>query len=134
MAPDLEPRRVAMVSVHTSPMDQPGMGDSGGMNVYIREVAERLADQGVAVDVFTRCAGRGVPTVEEVVPGSRVIQVHAGPCSPVPGWSSGDVCTLTMATRRSVSGVIRFPSYRMLGSMLRVEWVIPALGTAEAGP
>jgi len=84
MAPDLEPRRVAMVSVHTSPMDQPGMGDSGGMNVYIREVAERLADQGVAVDVFTRCAGRGVPTVEEVVPGSRIIQVHAGPCSPVP--------------------------------------------------
>jgi D-inositol-3-phosphate glycosyltransferase len=83
MAPDLE-RRVAMVSVHTSPLDQPGTGDSGGMNVYIREVAERLADQGVAVDVFTRCAGRGVPTVEEVVPGSRVIQVHAGPCSPVP--------------------------------------------------
>jgi D-inositol-3-phosphate glycosyltransferase len=84
MATDLERRRVAMVSVHTSPMDQPGTGDSGGMNVYIREVAERLADEGVAVDVFTRCAGRGVPTVEEVVPGSRVIQVQAGPCSPVP--------------------------------------------------
>ena len=77
-------RRVAMVSVHTSPMDQPGTGDSGGMNVYIREVAERLADQGVAVDVFTRCAGRGVPTVEEVAPRTRVIQVQAGPCSAVP--------------------------------------------------
>jgi D-inositol-3-phosphate glycosyltransferase len=54
------------------------------MNVYIREVAERLAAQGVEVDVFTRCKGRDVPQVEEVFPGSRVIQVPAGPCSPVP--------------------------------------------------
>lgn len=76
--------RVAVFSLHTSPMDQPGTGDSGGMNVYIREVAERLAAQGVDVDVFTRCRGRDVPQVEEVAPGSRVIQVPAGPCSPVP--------------------------------------------------
>jgi D-inositol-3-phosphate glycosyltransferase len=76
--------RIAVISLHTSPLDQPGTGDSGGMNVYIRAVAERLAAQGVDVDVFTRCRGRGVPEVEEVVPGSRVIQVQAGPCSPVP--------------------------------------------------
>ena len=90
--------RVAVLSFHTSPQDQPGTGDSGGMNVYIREVAERLAAQGVDVDVFTRCAGRGVPTVERIGPGNRLIQVQSGPCGPVdkqelprlvPGFVSG---------------------------------------------
>jgi D-inositol-3-phosphate glycosyltransferase len=76
--------RIAVISLHTSPLDQPGTGDSGGMNVYIRSVAERLAERGVAIDVFTRCAGRGVPEVERVGPLTRVIQVNAGPCSPVP--------------------------------------------------
>ena len=90
--------RVAVLSFHTSPQDQPGTGDSGGMNVYVREVADRLAEQGVDVDVFTRCAGRGVPTVEELAPGNRLIQVQSGPCAPVdkqdlhhlvPGFLSG---------------------------------------------
>jgi D-inositol-3-phosphate glycosyltransferase len=76
--------RVAVLSLHTSPLDQPGTGDSGGMNVYVRAVAGRLADLGVAVDVFTRCAGRGVPEVEELAPLFRVIQIPAGPCAPVP--------------------------------------------------
>jgi D-inositol-3-phosphate glycosyltransferase len=76
--------RIAVISLHTSPLDQPGAGDSGGMNVYIRSVAERLEERGVAIDVFTRCAGRGVPEVERVGPLTRIIQVNAGPCSPVP--------------------------------------------------
>lgn len=75
--------RVAVISLHTSPLDPPGTGDSGGMNVHIRETATRLARRGVAVDVFTRCAGRGVPEIEELAPGARVIQVQAGPCAPV---------------------------------------------------
>ena len=54
--------RVAVLAVHTSPVDQPGTGDSGGMNVYIRSVAERLAGQGVEVDLFTRCRGGSTPT------------------------------------------------------------------------
>jgi D-inositol-3-phosphate glycosyltransferase len=54
------------------------------MNVYIREVAGRLAEREVAVDVFTRCAGRGVPEIEHLSPLTRVIQVNAGPCAPVP--------------------------------------------------
>src|SRR5207253_7302691 len=83
-ARDRDRPRVAMLSLHTSPTDQPGTGDSGGMNVYVREVADRLARQGVHVDVFTRCNGRGGPTVAEDTWGSRVIQVHAGPCSPIP--------------------------------------------------
>jgi D-inositol-3-phosphate glycosyltransferase len=77
------PPRVAVLSLHTSPQDQPGTGDSGGMNVYIREVAERLAARGLDVDVYTRCAGRGVPTVEEIGPGNRLIQVQSGPCASV---------------------------------------------------
>lgn len=76
--------RVAILSLHTSPLDQPGTGDSGGMNVYIRAVAERLARQGVEVDVFTRCNGRGGPDAQDISPGSRVIQIQAGPCAPVP--------------------------------------------------
>src|SRR5437899_1670812 len=78
------PPRVAVISLHTSPRDQPGSGDSGGMNVYIQEVAERLVEQGIRVDVFTRCHGSGAPEIEEVVPGGRVVQVKAGPCAPVP--------------------------------------------------
>ena len=84
MEPDAGPERVAILSLHTSPLDQPGTGDSGGMNVYILSVAERLAEQGIAVDVYTRCAGRGVPEVEELAEGTKVIQVQAGPCAPVP--------------------------------------------------
>lgn len=73
-----------MLSVHTSPLDQPGSGDSGGMNVYVRAVAERLADRGVEVDLFTRCRGEDGPEVLELTPGVRVVTVKAGPCTPVP--------------------------------------------------
>jgi D-inositol-3-phosphate glycosyltransferase len=75
--------RIAVISLHTSPLDQPGAGDSGGMNVEIRELAKGLGDAGVAVDVFSRCAGRGVPEIEPLGPMARVIQVPAGPCADV---------------------------------------------------
>jgi D-inositol-3-phosphate glycosyltransferase len=78
------PPRVAVVSLHTSPLDQPGTGDSGGMNVFIRAAAERLGAAGVAVDVFTRCRGGDLPEVEDLGGGSRLIRVKAGPCAPVP--------------------------------------------------
>jgi D-inositol-3-phosphate glycosyltransferase len=76
--------RVAVLSVHTSPMDQPGAGDSGGMNVYVRAVAERFASRGVAVDVFTRCRGGADHEVKTLAPGIRVVSVKAGPCARVP--------------------------------------------------
>lgn len=76
--------RVAVLSVHTSPLDQPGSGDSGGMNVYIRAVAERLADHDVEVDLFTRCRGEDPREILEISPGVRVVSVKAGPCTPVP--------------------------------------------------
>ena len=73
-----------MLSVHTYPLDQPGSGDSGGMNVYIRAVTERLAREGVEVDLFTRCRGGADHEVREIAPGIRVVSVKAGPCNPVP--------------------------------------------------
>ena len=76
--------RVAVLSVHTSPTDQPGTGDSGGMNVYIRAVAERLAARGVEVDIFTRRRGGDEPEVAELGNGVRMLAVKAGPCTPVP--------------------------------------------------
>jgi D-inositol-3-phosphate glycosyltransferase len=76
--------RVAVLSVHTSPLDQPGTGDSGGMNVYIRAVADRLAAKSVEVDIFTRRRGGDEPEVKELGPGARMIAVKAGPCTPVP--------------------------------------------------
>ena len=72
-----------MISVHTSPNDQPGTGDAGGMNVYILSVAKRLSEQGIAVDVFTRNGGTASPDVEALAPGSRLIRVPAGPRRPV---------------------------------------------------
>ncbi len=75
-------QRAAILSVHTCPLDQPGTGDSGGMNVYIRSVARRLAEAGVEVDVFTRDAGLG-KTITQMSPGVRVVHLEAGPQRPV---------------------------------------------------
>src|ERR671910_3572026 len=73
------PQRVAMVTVHTSPLAQPGSGDAGGMNVYVLEVARQLAGRGVAVDLFTRTTSASQPAVVEVEPGVLVRHVPAGP-------------------------------------------------------
>ncbi|GAA4247008.1 D-inositol-3-phosphate glycosyltransferase [Dactylosporangium darangshiense] len=73
------PRRVATLSVHTSPLDQPGTGDAGGMNVYIVEVAQRLARAGVEVEIFTRATTSELPPVVEMAPGVHVRHVIAGP-------------------------------------------------------
>ena len=72
-------RTLAMLSMHTSPLAQPGAGDSGGMNVYIRELASSLAQAGVDVDVFTRRTTGDQPAVVEVEPGLRVVHIDAGP-------------------------------------------------------
>src|SRR3954470_18210260 len=72
-------RRVAMISLHTSPLDQPGTGDAGGMNVYVLELARRLAARQVEVDVFTRATGSSLAPVVDVSDGIRVHHVAAGP-------------------------------------------------------
>jgi D-inositol-3-phosphate glycosyltransferase len=71
--------RVAMVTVHTSPLAQPGEGDAGGMNVYVLEVARQLARRDIAVDLFTRTTGAALPPVVEVEPGVVVRHLAAGP-------------------------------------------------------
>ena len=72
-------QRVAMISLHTSPLVQPGAGDSGGMNVYVREVASALAQAGVECTTYTRADRPGLPPEVQVEPGHRVVHVEAGP-------------------------------------------------------
>ncbi|WP_182377696.1 D-inositol-3-phosphate glycosyltransferase [Nocardioides sp. WS12] len=71
--------RVAMISLHTSPLDQPGTGDAGGMNVYVVEVARRLAERGIEVDIFTRATRSSLAPLVTMSPGVTVHHVHAGP-------------------------------------------------------
>ncbi|WP_366077305.1 D-inositol-3-phosphate glycosyltransferase [uncultured Aeromicrobium sp.] len=71
--------RIAMLSAHTSPLEQPGDGDAGGMNVYVLELSRRLARRGVQVEIFTRATSRHLPPVVDAEPGIRVHHVAAGP-------------------------------------------------------
>jgi D-inositol-3-phosphate glycosyltransferase len=73
------PARVAMLSVHTSPLEQPGTGDAGGLNVYVVETARRLAERGIEVEVFTRATRSDDPPLAEPVPGVLVRSLVAGP-------------------------------------------------------
>ncbi|MEV4437677.1 D-inositol-3-phosphate glycosyltransferase [Streptomyces sp. NPDC049577] len=73
------PRRVAMLSVHTSPLHQPGTGDAGGMNVYIVELAKRLAETGIEVEIFTRATTASLEPCVELAPGVLVRHIDAGP-------------------------------------------------------
>ena len=97
----VHPRRIAVLSVHTSPLEQPGTGDAGGMNVYVVETSKRLASLGVQVEVFTRATSSDLPPVVELAPGVTVRHVTAGPFE---GLSKEDLpaqlCALT-------SGVLR---------------------------
>ena len=71
--------RVAMISMHTSPLEQPGSGDAGGMNVYVLNTARELAAAGVEVDVFTRATRPSQGEVVQVCDRLRVINIVAGP-------------------------------------------------------
>ncbi len=71
--------RVAMLSVHTSPLEQPGTGDAGGLNVYVVEVARELARRDVAVEIFTRTTTAELAPTVELEPGVLVRHVTAGP-------------------------------------------------------
>lgn len=72
-------RRLAMISLHTSPLEQPGTGDAGGMNVYVTEVARRLARRGIEVDIFTRATDSQLPPLVPFAPGVNVRHIVAGP-------------------------------------------------------
>lgn len=72
-------QRLAVLSLHTSPLVQPGMGDSGGMNVYVRELVASLAQAGIDCTVYTRSWSPHLPEVVDIEPGFRVVHVPAGP-------------------------------------------------------
>jgi D-inositol-3-phosphate glycosyltransferase len=135
------PRRVATLSVHTSPLDQPGTGDAGGMNVYIVEVAQRLARAGVEVEIFTRATTSELPAVVEMAPGVLVRHVIAGPFE---GLAKEDLpaqlCAFT-------SGVLRAEASRpsgwydlvhshywlsgQVGWLAQDRWGVPLVHTAH---
>jgi len=95
------PRRVAVLSLHTSPLDQPGIGDAGGMNVYVVELSRRLAQLGIEVDVFTRATSSDQPPAVQLDAGVTVRHIIAGPFEELPKQDlPAQLCALT-------SGVLR---------------------------
>ena len=96
------PRRIASLSVHTSPLDQPGTGDAGGLNVYVVEVAKRLAERGTEVEIFTRAVCRDTPPLAELVPGVLVRSVVAGPFEELDKTDlPAQVCQFTLEVLRA---------------------------------
>jgi len=72
-------RRIASLMLHTSPLEQAGIGDAGGMNVYVVESAKRIAAAGIGVDIFTRANRSGLPEAVEIGDGVTVRHLEAGP-------------------------------------------------------
>jgi D-inositol-3-phosphate glycosyltransferase len=101
-------RRLAVLSLHTSPLAQPGTGDGGGMNVYVRELSSALARAGVVCDVFTRAWSDDLPATQSIEPGFRLHHISAGPPTPI--------------AKESLPGVIEEFA----------EGVLKRMGTAEA--
>ena len=102
--PDGGLSRVAMLTVHTSPLERPGTGDAGGLNVYVVETATRLAARGVAVDIFTRATSGAQGEAVELAPGVVVHHVVAGPLEGLGKEDlPGQLCAFTAATSHHVA-------------------------------
>lgn len=71
-------RRIAVISMHTSPTASLGQNANGGLNVYVRQVASAFSERGIATDIFTRKQSSEDPDVEVLAPRSRVIYLRAG--------------------------------------------------------
>jgi D-inositol-3-phosphate glycosyltransferase len=135
------PRRVAVMSVHTSPLEQPGTGDAGGMNVYISQTAQEMARRGIQVEVFTRATSSDQPPVAELAPGVLVRHIPAGPFEPL-GRDElpAQLCAFT-------SGVLRAEAFHepgyydvihshywlsgQVGWLARDRWGVPLVHTAH---
>ncbi len=134
-------RRAAVLSVHTSPLEQPGTGDAGGMNVYIVQTATRMARRGVEVEIFTRATSSGLPPVVELAPGVIVRHIAAGPYE---GLAKNDLpaqlCAFTAGVLRAEAR--REPGYYdvvhshywlsgQVGWLARDRWGVPLVHTAH---
>ena len=94
--------RIAMLSIHTSPLDQPGTGDAGGMNVYIVETAKRLAQSGIEIDIFTRATTSHLAPTVDLVPGVKVVHITAGPFEGLlKNDLPGQLCAVTAGVLRT---------------------------------
>ncbi|MCW2698719.1 MAG: UDP-Glycosyltransferase/glycogen phosphorylase [Blastococcus sp.] len=135
------PRRVATLSVHTSPLDQPGAGDAGGMNVYIVEASRRLAARGIEVDIFTRATSSDLPPVVGMAPGVTVRHVSAGPFEELGKEElPAQLCAFTAAVLREEAQ--HEPGYYdvvhshywlsgQVGWLARDRWRVPLIHTAH---
>jgi len=102
---DTRPRRVAVVSLHTSPLDQPGTGDAGGLNVYVLETSRRLAAAGVDVEIFTRAKTSSLAHTVEIEPGVRVSHLRAGPFEELPKEDlPAQMCAFSAGLLRAEAG------------------------------
>jgi D-inositol-3-phosphate glycosyltransferase len=75
-------RRVAVVCYHSSPLDEPGVGDAGGMTVYVRGIARAMSERQFRTDIFTRASSHDA-RITEIYPGVRVVPIIAGPLGPI---------------------------------------------------
>jgi len=132
-------RRVAMISVHTSPLDQPGTGDAGGMNVYVLELSRRLASAGIEVDIFTRATSSRTDPVVDAGNGITVRNIHAGPFEGLTkGELPGQLCTFAREVLRTEAG-LPLGHYDMVhshywlsgqvGALARDRWGVPLVHT-----
>ena len=135
------PRRVAVLSVHTSPLAQPGTGDAGGMNVYVLQTSLELARRGVEVEIFTRATSSADQPIVPVAPGVVVRNVVAGPFE---GLDKNDLPTQLCAF---TAGVLRAeathePGYYdivhshywlsgQVGWLAADRWAVPLVHTAH---
>jgi D-inositol-3-phosphate glycosyltransferase len=87
----IEQPRVAMLSVHTSPLDQPGVGDAGGMNVYVTDLSRAIARRGAQVEIFTRATRSDQPDVVELDDGDARVLVRHVPAGPYEGLDKNDL-------------------------------------------
>jgi D-inositol-3-phosphate glycosyltransferase len=139
-------RRIAVLSVHTSPLEQPGSGDAGGMNVYIDQTSRRLARRGIAVEVFTRATASEQPSCVEVQPGYTVRHVLAGPYdglakNDLPGrlcsFAGGVLRAATPGAGGSTAGTrydVVHSHYWLsgqVGYLVRDRWGIPQVHSAH---
>lgn len=138
-APSL-PQRIAMISMHTSPLEQPGIGDAGGMNVYVLRTCEELARRGVQVDVFTRATRSSVGEIIQVSDNFRVINIVAGPYE---GLEKADLATQMPAFAGGVLEFVRKQGIEydlihshywlsgQVGWLLSDLWRVPFVHTAH---
>jgi D-inositol-3-phosphate glycosyltransferase len=124
-----------MISLHTSPLDQPGTGDAGGMNVYVIELSRRLAARGIEVDVFTRATSSRLPPVVEAAPGVLVRHITAGPYEGLEKAElPGQMCIFAREVLRTEAGLpighydVVHSHYWLsgqVGALARDRWGVP---------